>query len=258
MKKEHIVMIGLIIIIIGTIWYGSFSSSRLTTENQQLLSQLTALKSQIDAIQSTQQAENQQLKLYEAIAEAQSDKVTHYQTILADQMAIMAAEGIDSGKYIHLYAFDDMWNPQMLYFINNETLLNASGMSDITANDAENMLNDVIQRMSAEIFDYLPIQLEKLESDSETDGYCAYINLEELPNAENDDQYRGWLNRYFQGSSGGGSTERTLIYNVLQPDLNWWPVTSAVFTYQHETIYYDHVPELTEIVRRDDLVMIKE
>ncbi|MDK2865923.1 MAG: hypothetical protein PWP51_743 [Clostridiales bacterium] len=255
MKKEYIAIIGLIIIIIVTIWYGSLSSSRLTNENQQLLSQLTSLKTQLDDIQSVQQSDNQQLRLYEAIVEAQSEKVAHYQAILSDQMAIMTAEGIDQGKYIHLYTFDDMWNPEIVYFMNNETFSEASNVSDISKEEIENMLNDVIQRMSVEIFDYLPIQLEKLESDSEADGYCAYIDLEELPNSDDDDQYRGWINRYFQGSSGGGSTERTLIYNVLQPELNWWPITSVVFTYNHETIYYDHVPWLTEINRRTDFLI---
>jgi hypothetical protein len=251
LKKEQIAIAALIVIAAGAIVYGNLTANRLTMENTQLVSQLTGLKSQLDAIQTTQQSDNEQLKLYEAIVQSQSDKVDHYKEILSEQIVIMEAEGISTARYIHLYRFDDMWNPKIIYLLSDKSLYDAEAMSDLTDDDVSNKLKDVIQRMSVEVFDYLPIQLERLEKID--GGYKAYIDLEELPNTDNDDQYRGWANLYFQGSSGGGATERALIYNILQPEMANWPITSVVFTYAHETIYFDHVPELADVIERGSL-----
>lgn len=119
----------------------------------------------------------------------------------------------------------------------------------------ENILNQLGNKLSQDVFGNLPIELVEI---SENNGEkIAIINLRESDlNASKEDftTYEGasWIVGYFQGSTGGTITTNSLLKTFLQSDnkelKNW--IDGVQFLYNNNPISFEHVEKLSEVIMR--------
>ncbi|MBM7624080.1 hypothetical protein [Sporohalobacter salinus] len=102
-------------------------------------------------------------------------------------------------------------------------------------------LENIANRLSRFKFNHLPIEIVKIE---ESNGDIAVIDLQEYKWNHNQDKFNklqgiSWRSHYFQGSTGGMITSKTLIRTFLQRDYdgNW--VDGVKFLYEGSEISKD-------------------
>lgn len=225
-----------------------------TESNDALMDQITTVQGQISAIQENQTISDNAIQSYLTGIEAKyKDLSDHYQSLLRFQADLIDQSDIDTSHYIHVYEMDEMaMTSHVLYYVNLPEEILTKPSQSVNLNLLKTTLSDLLDHVSRDLFNYLPIEFDNLTYNGE--GYTAEINLMELENAEVIEGYQGWANMYFQGSTGGMVTETQLMYAVLQPEVENWPITEVAFTYEGQTIEFDHVPRLYDVVKRQDIV----
>lgn len=184
-----------------------------------------------------------------------------YINLLKAEKNIIDINDSDTEGYIHIYGFDDqVTNREVQFYLTEDSLKEYAGREDENVDDEsdenekeriKDELSDVIHLVSDVYFNHLTIKLVSIDETS--DGKIAVINLSELDNTDAYDNYYGWSNGYFQGSTGGQYTEDVLVYNFLQPDKATWPIDGIKVLYENENILFEHVPNLESTIMRTNL-----
>lgn len=105
----------------------------------------------------------------------------------------------------------------------------------------QDKLQEISNQLSKESFNGLPIEVQEIK---EVDNKkIAIINLKEDKNNE-----VGWKTVYFQGSTGGAITTKTLVENFLQKEVSSEWIDGVKFLCDGEDISADHIPELQDII----------
>ncbi len=107
----------------------------------------------------------------------------------------------------------------------------------------EEKLNTLMTKLSYYYFN-APIALMGIDLDGEEQ--IAVFNL--LP--ESDGTYDKWVTGFFQGSTGGAITAKTLVETALQKQYQGEWIVGVRFLYDGKNIEYDHVYGLSDIHRR--------
>lgn len=111
----------------------------------------------------------------------------------------------------------------------------------------EQKLSSVAHELSKHLFDGLPIEVK---TRSYPDGsLTAIVDLRELSGNPTDPS---WARGFFQGSTGGGCTEATLLAAFLQPEYNDPWVNAVEFFYEGKPWKtWDHIELSGRITRKD-------
>lgn len=109
-------------------------------------------------------------------------------------------------------------------------------------------LEIIADRLSRFRFDYLPIEVVKIETCDDTS--IAIINLREFENLPN---APSWRYHYFQGTTGGHFTTLTLVDTFLQKEYKGEWIGGVRFMYENQPIKendWDHIG-LSGIILRE-------
>jgi len=114
-----------------------------------------------------------------------------------------------------------------------------------------NKISTLSKTLSEDFFNNLPIEVVNIE---EKDGKSiAVINLKESKENQGVTDYsklKGytWATKYFQGSTGGTITSKTLIETTLQKEYTGEWIDGVKFLYNNKDIDFEHVPDLRNII----------
>lgn len=103
-----------------------------------------------------------------------------------------------------------------------------------------NKMQFLADELSEEVFGGLEIEAKSIDKIEEKETLVVDLKTPEDENAI------GWVDGYFQGSTGGRSTETALIETFLQREYGGRWVEGVMFTLDGETIGLDHVPNLSQ------------
>lgn len=121
-------------------------------------------------------------------------------------------------------------------------------LSDITVKEdlpLQEKLTTLANELSVKAFQGLPITIVKIDTSNGSNK--AIINLEEVGNNPS----ISWSKFYFQGSSGGITTSKTLIETFTQRSYTGDWVDSIEFQYKGVEIEYDHAADLKGTIKRN-------
>ncbi len=103
-----------------------------------------------------------------------------------------------------------------------------------------NKMQFLADELSAKVFKNLEIKAKSIDTIEGKETLVVDLITPKDANAI------GWTDGYFQGSSGGRSTETALIETFLQREYGGRWVEGVMFTLDGETIGLDHVPNLSQ------------
>jgi len=117
----------------------------------------------------------------------------------------------------------------------------------------KNKVEILIDSLWDRMFNKAPIEL--ISIDSTARGLIATINLDECtPEARDSLNCSGrWVGCYFEGSSGGWSTQITLTFTLLQPDYMGDWIDGILVLYKSQPIRNQDHFTLYDITLRDQL-----
>lgn len=113
-----------------------------------------------------------------------------------------------------------------------------------------NKITSLCKILSENLFNNLPIEVLNIE---ERNGKSiAVINLKESEENQGINDYSklkgyAWATKYFQGSTGGTITSKTLIETILQRAYTGEWIDGVKFLYNNKDIDFEHVPDLADI-----------
>ncbi len=102
-----------------------------------------------------------------------------------------------------------------------------------------NKMQFLANELGKEVFGGLKMEAKSIEKIE--DKEILTVNLLE---GTGDKDGKGWMDSYFQGSTGGKSTETALIETFLQREYGGRWIQGVMFTLDGEKISQDHVPNL--------------
>lgn len=113
-----------------------------------------------------------------------------------------------------------------------------------------NKITALSKTLSENSFNNLPIEVLNIE---EKNGKSiAVINLKESKENQGVNDYSklkgySWATKYFQGSTGGTITSKSLIETILQKEYAGEWIDGVKFLYNNKDIDFEHVPDLANI-----------
>ncbi|KOA18560.1 hypothetical protein CLHOM_34620 [Clostridium homopropionicum DSM 5847] len=125
--------------------------------------------------------------------------------------------------------------------------------SYVNINKDEIMMNKITalsKALSENFFNNLPIEVLNIEQ--KNGKSIAVINLNESKENQGVNDYsklKGytWATKYFQGSTGGTITSKTLIETILEREYTGEWIDGVKFLYNNKDIDFEHVPDLANI-----------
>lgn len=103
-----------------------------------------------------------------------------------------------------------------------------------------NKMQFLADELSAKVFNNLEIKAKSIDTIEGKETLVVDLMTPADANAI------GWTDGYFQGSTGGRSTETALIETFLQREYGGRWVEGVMFTLDGDTIGLDHVPNLSQ------------
>lgn len=198
------------------------------------VTQLEALQGQVQKLEK----ENESLSKEMAALKEQFDSLIFKETDTTKMDPVIEDIQEDITEETHYRHF-------AIYGANDETLEPVL-IKEIEIDEdfpIEKQLNDLAQVLSGTNFDSLPILVESI---LEEDGkQIAIINLK-----EDSSRSKSWAGQYFQGSTGGGITQTSLVETFLQRNFEEFEIDGVRFLYEGNTILFDHVPLLESSILR--------